>query len=117
MGNECTGSKEKSCNGNSELPCIAIASDDRPRHANHVMRTTSCEPRHASHLRPRDRNSQTSTTLAYLFTPHLRADPPLAVRAALRWQSSDNLDDGVTHGWQAWLRRRSVDSFFPAALF
>ncbi len=59
----------------------------------------------------------TSTTLADLFTPHLRADPPLAVRAALRWQSSDNLDDGVTHGWQAWLRRRSVDSFFPASLF
>src|SRR6266702_7022260 len=58
-----------------------------------------------------------STTLAYLFTPHLRADPPLAVRAALRWQSSDDLDDGVTHGWQAWLRRRSVDSFFPPHFF
>src|SRR6266568_3963311 len=58
-----------------------------------------------------------STTLADLFTPHLRADPPLTVWAALRRRSSDDLDDGVTHGGQAWLRRRSVNSFFPASLF
>jgi hypothetical protein len=39
------------------------------------------------------------------------------MRATLRWQSNDELDDGVTHGWQAWLRRRSVDSFFPPHFF
>jgi transposase len=58
-----------------------------------------------------------STTLADLFTPRLCTDPLSAVRATLRWQSSYELEDGVTHSWQAWLRRRSVDSFFPASLF
>jgi cysteine synthase len=52
-----------------------------------------------------------------LFTRRPRADPPLAMRASLRWGSSDERDDGVTHGRQAWLRRRFVDSFFPASLF
>src|SRR5258707_11779886 len=31
-----------------------------------------------------------------------------------RSRAHDVADDGVAHGWQAWLRRRSVDSFFPA---
>jgi hypothetical protein len=38
-----------------------------------------------------------------------------AVRASLK-RSHDAVDDGVTHGRQAWLRWRSVDSFFPASL-
>jgi hypothetical protein len=35
----------------------------------------------------------------------------------LRRQSNDELDDGVAHGWQAWLRWWSVDSFFPPYFF
>src|SRR5271155_4493691 len=58
-----------------------------------------------------------STTLADLFTLLFCTDPSSAVRATLRWWSSEERDDGVTHGWQAWLRWRSVDSFFPASLF
>ena len=38
-----------------------------------------------------------------------------AVRASLK-RSHDAVDDGVTHGRQAWLRWRPVDSFFPASL-
>ncbi len=38
-----------------------------------------------------------------------------AVRTSLK-RSHDAVDDGVTHGWQAWLRWRSVDSFFSASL-
>ncbi len=59
----------------------------------------------------------TSTTLADLFKQHVRADPFSAVRASLRRQSSDERDDSVTDSRQAWLRRRSVDSFFPISLF
>jgi hypothetical protein len=58
-----------------------------------------------------------STTLADLFMLRLCTDPPSAVRATLRRQLSDELDDGVTHGWQAWLRRRSLVSFFPPHFF
>ena len=35
--------------------------------------------------------------------------------AALK-RSHDEIDDSVAHGWQAWLRWWSVDSFFPASL-
>jgi hypothetical protein len=54
--------------------------------------------------------------LADLFTLRLRTEPPSAVRAMLRRRSSDELDDGVTHGWQAWLRRWSVASFFRPSI-
>jgi hypothetical protein len=40
-----------------------------------------------------------------------------AVRASLWRQSSYERDSGVTDGRQAWLRRRSVDPFFPISLF
>jgi hypothetical protein len=33
--------------------------------------------------------------------------------ASLWRRSDEETDDGVTHGRQAWLRRRSGDSFFP----
>ena len=39
-----------------------------------------------------------STTLADSLMRRLCADPFSAVRAALRWQSTEDLDDGVTHG-------------------
>src|SRR5664279_6319363 len=61
-------------------------------------------------------NPRPSTTLADSFTRRFGVDPSSAVRASLRRQSSDELDDGVAHGRQAWLRRRPVDSFFPASL-
>lgn len=48
--------------------------------------------------------------------PLLLADLPSAERAILRWRSSDELDDGVTYRWHAWLRRWTVDSFFPSQL-
>jgi 3-oxoacyl-[acyl-carrier-protein] synthase III len=57
-----------------------------------------------------------STTLADLFTLRARADPFSAVWASLRWRSGDERHDGVTDGRQAWSRRWSVDSFFPASL-
>src|SRR5947207_10639413 len=58
-----------------------------------------------------------NTTLADLLTPLLVANPFSAVRAFLRWWASDCFEDGVTYRWQGGLRRRSVDSFFPAVLF
>src|ERR1700722_18845849 len=60
--------------------------------------------------------TRSSTTLADLFTLRARADPFSAVGASLRWRSGDERHDGVTDGRQAWSRRRSVDSFFPASL-
>src|SRR5215831_8010554 len=59
-------------------------------------------------------STRPSTTLADLFKLHVRTYPFVAVRASLRRHSSDESDDGVTDGRQAWLRRRSVDSFFPS---
>src|SRR6266550_7625428 len=60
--------------------------------------------------------TQASTTLADLFTPLLFADLSSAVRASLRSWSYDEFDDGLAKGRQGRLRRRSVDSFFPARL-
>src|SRR5262249_34282250 len=36
---------------------------------------------------------------------------------SLRRWSSDEFEDGLAHGGQGWLRRRPVDSFFPAFCF
>jgi hypothetical protein len=36
-----------------------------------------------------------------------------AVWAPLRRRPKDEIDDGVAYRRQTWLRRRSVDSFFP----
>ena len=58
-----------------------------------------------------------STTLADLLTPLLDTNPFSTVWASFRWQLNDERDDGVADGRQAWLRRRSFDSFFPASLF
>ena len=61
--------------------------------------------------------TEASTTLADLFRPLRVADPSSAVQASLwRW-SSDEFEDGLTHGWQGWFRRWPIDSFFPAPLF
>src|SRR6266404_4245550 len=59
-------------------------------------------------------STRPSTTLADLFTPLLFADLFSAVRASLWRRSNDEFDDGVAYGRQAWLRWRSVDSFFPS---
>src|SRR3974390_1586757 len=68
-------------------------------------------------VRPsRRRATQTSTTLADLLTLPLVANPFSTVRATLRRRSSEEFEDGVAYGWQSWLRRRPVDSFFPALL-
>src|SRR6266566_8554989 len=58
-----------------------------------------------------------STTLADLFVLPFCADPLSAVRALMRRQSNDEIDDGSAHGWQAGLRWWSGDSFFPASLW
>ena len=58
-----------------------------------------------------------STTLADLLTPLLDTNPFSTVRASFRWQLSDERDDGVADGRQAWLRRRSVDFFSPPRCF
>jgi hypothetical protein len=47
--------------------------------------------------------------LLWLFT-----DSFFAVWAFLLWRSKNEIDDGLAHRWQAWLRRRSVDFFRPA---
>src|SRR6476620_12195343 len=60
-------------------------------------------------------NHHTSTTLADLLLRLFTASSS-AVWASLRWRSKYEIDDGVAHRWQAWLRRRSVDSFFSAPL-
>jgi TPR repeat protein len=58
-----------------------------------------------------------STTLADLLTPLRVANPFSAMRASLRRWSRDEFEDCVTHGGQGGLRRRPIDSFFPASLF
>src|SRR5215468_6976657 len=60
--------------------------------------------------------TRANTTLADLLPPPFVANPFLAVRASLRWWSSDEFEDGVAHGWQRRLGRWPVDSFFPALL-
>src|SRR5262249_12667758 len=52
-------------------------------------------------------------TLAELLMPLPAANPFSTMRASLRWYSSEELEDGVAYGGQSWLRRGSVDSFFP----
>src|SRR5450756_2380307 len=64
----------------------------------------------------RKRNCSASATLADLLTPHLVANPLSAMRASLRWRSSDEFEDGVANGWQSRLRRRPADSFFSVLL-
>lgn len=63
------------------------------------------------------RREVTSTTLADLLMPLLAANPFLTMRASLRRWSSDEFENGVTHGRQGWLGRRPIDSFFSASLF
>ena len=62
-------------------------------------------------------STRPNTTLAVYSRPLLDANPFSTVRASFRWQLSDERDDGVADGRQAWLRRRSIDFFFPASLF
>ena len=69
----------------------------------------------------------TSTETArhfYLSAGYVQFGPPepgigkgSSYRASPRRQSGDERDDGVTEGRQAWLRWRSVGSFFPTSLF
>src|SRR5262245_40845358 len=47
------------------------------------------------------------------FMPHA-VERSSAVRTSLQWLR-DEIHDGVTYGRQAWLRWRTVDSFFPAS--
>jgi hypothetical protein len=63
------------------------------------------------------RSTDPSTTLADLLTPLRVANPFSAMRASLRRRSGDEIEDGLAHGGQCWLRRRAVDSFFPTLLF
>jgi hypothetical protein len=57
--------------------------------------------------------SEPSTTLADLFMQLHFADLSSAVCASPSWQSKNEIDDGVAHGRQTWLRWWAVDSFFP----
>ena len=66
-------------------------------------------------LSGRPSNRQALALLWQIFFRPRAAEPYSTVRASLQW-SHDDADDGVTHGGQAWLRWRSVDSFFPVSL-
>jgi transposase len=57
-----------------------------------------------------------STTLADLLTPPLVANRFSTMGASLRRWSIEECEDGVADGGQCWLRRRPIDSFFPAVL-
>src|SRR4030088_380662 len=96
-------SNERTTKQSEQLDHRATASPDSHRFASYMEFPTG--------------TTRPSTTLADLFTLRFRADPPSAVRASLRRTLSDKFDDGAAHGWQAWLRWWSVDSFFPASLF
>jgi hypothetical protein len=65
-------------------------------------------------------NEEATLELALLWQIYLRCVfaqiHVSAVRATLRWQSSYELGDYVTHGWQASLRRRSVVNLTIGAL-
>src|SRR5262245_27968384 len=61
-------------------------------------------------------STRPSTTLADLLRPPLVANPFSTMRASVRRSSSEEFEDGVAYGGQSWLRRRPVDSFFPALL-
>jgi hypothetical protein len=50
-------------------------------------------------------STRASTTLADLLTPLLVANPFSAIRATLLRWLGDEFEDGLTHGWQGWLRR------------
>lgn len=62
-------------------------------------------------------STRPNTTLADLLTLLFVANPFSAVRATLLWWASDKVEDGLAHGWQGWLRRRAIDSFFPSYCF
>src|ERR1700710_912306 len=62
-------------------------------------------------------DAASSTTLADLFTPLRFGDLSSAVRTPLRRWTKNEVDDGVAHGRQAWLRWRPVDSFFSVPLW
>jgi hypothetical protein len=59
-------------------------------------------------------NESGPPTLADSFAAPL-ANSSSAIWASLRWRSKDQIDDGLAYRRQAWLRRRSVDSFFRPA--
>src|ERR1043165_5513097 len=75
-----------------------------------------CAPRAVSGAVKLHLAAKSSTTLAELLTPLLFANPFSAMRASLRWWSSEEFEDGEAHGGQSWLRGRPVDSFFSALL-
>ena len=77
------------------------------------MRSMSCYPP----AEERFADAFISTTLADLLTPLLAANPFSTMRATQRRWSSEEFEYGVAHGGQSWLRRWTVDSFFPASLF
>jgi hypothetical protein len=56
----------------------------------------------------------TSTTLAD-FSGRVAVEASTAMRASLK-RSKELVHDSVAYGRQAWLRWRSVDSFFPVSL-
>ena len=57
-----------------------------------------------------------STTLAESLMQRPAANPFSTVGTSLWRLSKDEFEDGVSYGWQRWLRRRAADSFFSAAL-
>src|SRR5262249_35841695 len=61
-------------------------------------------------------STRSNPTLAELLMPLPAANPFSAMRASLRWYSSEELEDGVTYGGQRWLRRGGRCFFFFAAV-
>jgi len=75
--------------------------------AAHRYRAASGAPEKAAHL------AATNLALLWQITQlQLAANRFSAMRASLRRWSSEELEDGVAHGGQGWLRRWPVGSFF-----
>ena len=72
------------------------------------------EPHYATPLRASER--RLALLWQNLFAPVFFNDLFSAVWTPSRRRPKDEIDDGVTYGGHGWLRRRSVDSFFPPPL-
>jgi hypothetical protein len=93
------------------------AEADKKRQAEAEKLEKEAEEKSAAEASEIAEAERASTTLADLFTPLRFGDLSSAVRTPLRRWPKNEVDDGVAHGRQAWLRWRPLDSFFSVPLW